>query len=88
MQLSGARTKREVVDIALRRLIEQGDLYRALLRLKGKLAWRGDVRARRSGRTFNGVENPHVGRLTALLSPDRDFERVARHTPLKLWRPA
>jgi hypothetical protein len=23
----------------------------------------------------------------ALLSPDADFERIARHSPLRLWRP-
>ena len=51
MRLTGARTKREVVDIALRRLVERGSLYRALRRLKGKLSWEGDVGAWRSNRT-------------------------------------
>lgn len=51
MRLTGARTKREVVDIALRRLVEKGSLYRALLRLHGNLEWEGDVTAWRSGRT-------------------------------------
>ena len=51
MHLTGARTKREVVDIALRRLVEKGSLYRALRRLRGKLAWEGDVGAWRSKRT-------------------------------------
>jgi Arc/MetJ family transcription regulator len=51
MRLTGARTKREVVDIALRRLVEKGSLYRAIRRLRGKLAWEGDVDAWRSGRT-------------------------------------
>jgi Arc/MetJ family transcription regulator len=50
MHLTGARTKREVVDIALRRLIEKGSLYRTLRRLRGKLAWEGDVDAWRSAR--------------------------------------
>jgi Arc/MetJ family transcription regulator len=53
MRMTGARTKREVVDIALRRLVEKGALYRALRRLRGKLAWRGDVdewRSRRGSR--------------------------------------
>ena len=45
MHLTGARTKREVVDIALRRLIEKGTLYRAVRRLRGTLAWEGDVGA-------------------------------------------
>ena len=51
MRLTGAHTKREVVDIALRRLVEKGSLYRAVRRLKGKLAWEGDVGAWRSART-------------------------------------
>ncbi|MGB5881561.1 MAG: type II toxin-antitoxin system VapB family antitoxin, partial [Thermoanaerobaculia bacterium] len=34
MRLTGASTKREVVDIALRRLVEKGSLYRALRRLQ------------------------------------------------------
>jgi Arc/MetJ family transcription regulator len=51
MRLTGARTKREVVDIALRRLVDKGSLYRAALRLRGKLAWEGDVASWRSSRT-------------------------------------
>ena len=51
MRLTGAQTKREVVNIALRRLVEKGSLYRAVRRLKGKLAWEGDVDTWRSART-------------------------------------
>ncbi len=54
MRLTGATTKREVVDIALRRLVEKGSLYRALRRLRGKLEWEGDVAAWRSARTPRG----------------------------------
>lgn len=54
MRLTGARTKREVVDMALRRLIQKGSLYRAVRRLRGKLAWEGDVSSWRSGRTTRG----------------------------------
>jgi hypothetical protein len=43
-----------VVDIALRRLVEKGSLYRALRRLHGKLAWEGDVASWRSARTARG----------------------------------
>lgn len=50
MSLTGARTKRELVEIALRRLIEKGSLYRKVRRLRGKLAWRGDVDAWRTAR--------------------------------------
>ena len=49
-RLTGARTKREVVDIALRRLVEKGGLYRAMLRLRGKVPWRGNVDAWRAAR--------------------------------------
>jgi len=45
MRLTGARTKREAVDIALRRLVDKGSLYRAARRLRGKLPWKGDVDA-------------------------------------------
>lgn len=51
MDLTGARTKREVVDIALRRLVDKGSLYRSIRSLRGKLAWEGDVDAWRSSRT-------------------------------------
>jgi Arc/MetJ family transcription regulator len=51
MALTGARTKKEVVDIALRRLVEKGSLYRAIRELKGQAAWEGDVSAWRSDRT-------------------------------------
>jgi len=51
MRLTGARTKRQVVNIALRRLVDKGSLYRALRRLRGKLAWDGKVRAWRAART-------------------------------------
>jgi Arc/MetJ family transcription regulator len=54
MRLTGATTKREVVDLALRRLVEKGTLYRALRRLKGELPWKGDVSAWRSARKPRG----------------------------------
>ena len=45
MQLSGAKTKRQAVDLALRELVARRTVYRALRRLKGKLPWEGDVGA-------------------------------------------
>jgi Arc/MetJ family transcription regulator len=51
MRLTEARTKREAVDIALRRLVEKGSLYRAIRRLRGELEWEGDVGSWRSART-------------------------------------
>jgi Arc/MetJ family transcription regulator len=51
MDLTGARTKREVVDIALRRLVDKGSLYRSIRELHGRLEWEGDVDASRSARS-------------------------------------
>ena len=51
MRLTGARIKRETVDIALRRLVAKGTLYRAVRRLRGKVSWEGDVDTWRSART-------------------------------------
>ena len=54
MRLTGAKTKREVVDIALRRLVEKGELYRALRGLKGQAVWEGNVDSWRAGRSKRG----------------------------------
>lgn len=51
MRMTGARTKREVVDLALRRLVEKGQLYRSIRGLRGKLPWHGDIGSWRSART-------------------------------------
>lgn len=56
MELTGARSKREVVDIALRRLVDKGRLYRSICKLQGKLDWEGDVDAWRSSRTPESQE--------------------------------
>lgn len=50
MRLTGARTKREVVEIALRRLVRKGSVYEAIRRLRGRAEWSGDVNAWRSDR--------------------------------------
>lgn len=50
MKLTGAKTKREAVDIALRRLVDQRSVYQALLRLRGKLHWEGDIDSWRRSR--------------------------------------
>jgi len=50
MELTGARTKREAVDIALRRLVQKGSLYRALRRARGRIRWEGDLGAWRRAR--------------------------------------
>ena len=50
MTLTGAKTKREVVDTALRHLVKRRSVYRALLELEGKLPWEGDLTASRKSR--------------------------------------
>ena len=50
MRLTGAKTKRQVVDLALREMVVRGNVYRALRRLKGELPWDGDVAAWRRAR--------------------------------------
>jgi Arc/MetJ family transcription regulator len=52
IRLTGARSKREAVDIALRRLVEKSTLYRALRRARGKLPWEGDPAKWRAGRSW------------------------------------
>ncbi len=50
MRLTGSRTKREVVDLALRRLV-QLERQRDVLSLEGTLNWEGDLEALRQTRT-------------------------------------
>lgn len=50
LELTGARSKREAVAIALTRLVQKGSVYRALRGLRGKLPWKGNVRAWRAAR--------------------------------------
>jgi Arc/MetJ family transcription regulator len=48
-RLTGAKTKREAVDVALRELVAR---YRraGILKLRGKVRWEGDLRRSRAGR--------------------------------------
>jgi Arc/MetJ family transcription regulator len=48
-RLTGAKTKREAVDLALRELVARYKRI-GLLRLKGKVRWEGDLEQSRSGR--------------------------------------
>jgi Arc/MetJ family transcription regulator len=50
MKLTGARTKRQAVDIALRQLVTRASLHRALGKLRGGLAWDGHVESWRRAR--------------------------------------
>ena len=43
IELTGARSQREAVDVALQRLVERGTIHSAIRRLRGKLAWQGDL---------------------------------------------
>jgi Arc/MetJ family transcription regulator len=51
MKITGARTKRAAVNIALRDLVSRSDLYRALRALRGKLRWEGDLAGWRKSRS-------------------------------------
>lgn len=50
MRVSGAKTKREAVDAALRAYVARASVHRALKRLKGRLPWAGDLDAWRQSR--------------------------------------
>jgi Arc/MetJ family transcription regulator len=50
MRSSGARTKRAAVEEGLRLLIRTRD-QRAIRRLRGKVAWEGDLERSRAGRS-------------------------------------
>ncbi len=52
-QLTGIRTKREVIDMALHTLVRLQEQL-AACQLRGKLRWEGDLSASREGR-------PHAG---------------------------
>ncbi|MGH9194962.1 MAG: type II toxin-antitoxin system VapB family antitoxin [Acidimicrobiia bacterium] len=48
-RLTGAKTKREAVDLALRELVARHRRL-GLLKLKGKVHWEGDLGVSRAGR--------------------------------------
>lgn len=49
MKLTGLRTKRELVDLALRELVRKED-QKSILALEGKYRWAGDLDKIRQGR--------------------------------------
>ena len=51
IELTGAKSKREAVDIALRRLVAVLAAYRALREMKGEFHWEGDVASWRGSRS-------------------------------------
>jgi len=52
-QLTGIRTKREVIHVALRTLVRLQE-QTAVRKLRGKLHWEGDLAEQRQGRTHAG----------------------------------
>jgi len=50
IRLSGAKSKREAVTLALRRLVNQASLLQAMQKLQGKLHWQGDLNQWRRNR--------------------------------------
>jgi Arc/MetJ family transcription regulator len=49
-RLTGARTKREAVDLALRELVARHRRL-GILELRGRVHWEGDLKTSRRGRT-------------------------------------
>ncbi|HKZ21353.1 MAG TPA: type II toxin-antitoxin system VapB family antitoxin [Acidimicrobiia bacterium] len=48
-RVAGTTTKKATVEFALRELVRRRD-RKAILRLKGKVAWEGDLESSRTGR--------------------------------------
>ncbi len=51
MTVTGAKTKKEAVEIALRHLVQQEDVFKALLQMRGRFPWSGDIDEWRHDRT-------------------------------------
>ncbi|WP_345786014.1 type II toxin-antitoxin system VapB family antitoxin [Pelagicoccus enzymogenes] len=49
LKITGLRTKRELVDLALRELVRKED-QKSILALEGKFSWEGDLDEIRKGR--------------------------------------
>ncbi|MGJ8639105.1 MAG: type II toxin-antitoxin system VapB family antitoxin [Opitutaceae bacterium] len=49
LKITGLRTKRELVDLALRELVRKED-QKSILTLEGKYSWEGDLDEIRKGR--------------------------------------
>ena len=49
LKITGLRTKRELVDLALRELLRKED-QKSILSLEGKFRWESDLNAIRKGR--------------------------------------
>ena len=53
MRVTGARSKREAVEIALRHLVTKADVYAALRKARGRLPWDAPLDEWRRGRSTN-----------------------------------
>jgi len=51
MSLTGVKTKREAVQVALKNFVEKASLYQDLQKLKGKLQWTGNLEHMRKFRS-------------------------------------
>jgi Arc/MetJ family transcription regulator len=51
VEVTGARSRREAVDIALRHLVDKDSLYHSMRRISGKLKWEGNLHEWRKRRT-------------------------------------
>jgi Arc/MetJ family transcription regulator len=49
LKATGLKTRRELVDYALRELLRR-ESQKKILELKGKVTWQGDIKAMRKGR--------------------------------------
>ena len=49
LKATGLKTRRELVDYALRELLRR-ESQKKILELKGKVKWQGDIQAMRKGR--------------------------------------
>jgi Arc/MetJ family transcription regulator len=54
MKTTGIKTRRALVDYALRDLLRR-ESQKRILELKGKVHWQGDLSSMRKGRRFNGL---------------------------------
>jgi Arc/MetJ family transcription regulator len=54
MQITGLKTRRALVDFALRELIRHRH-QRAILKLRGQVKWEGDLYRMRKGRLVNDL---------------------------------
>jgi len=50
ISITGARSKREAIDVALRKIVDNESLGKDIKRLQGKLSWDGDLNQIRKSR--------------------------------------